>query len=103
MNFLFNRRSALKLDLHPAVSLDLSDAPDLAGLEISGSIDPFVNLEEIAPELEWSEAIAAAWGLPSPDRSPSSNPFLTRLWSQLRPQKMPPAPVQKTATEYELA
>lgn len=32
-------------------------------LEIGGTIDEFVNLEEISPDLDWLEAIADSWGI----------------------------------------
>lgn len=33
-------------------------------LEAGGMLDAFVSLEEISPELDWTEAIADAWGIP---------------------------------------
>ena len=42
----------------PAVPLDA------AFLEVAGSFDAFLSLEDFAPDLSWREALAAAWGLP---------------------------------------
>jgi hypothetical protein len=35
--------------------------------EVAGAIDAFVSLEEIAPDLDWMEALAATWGMPCPE------------------------------------
>ncbi len=32
--------------------------------EVAGMFDAFVSLEEIAPDLEWMDAIADSWGIP---------------------------------------
>lgn len=34
--------------------------------EVAGAIDAFVSLEEIAPNLDWMEVLAATWGVPYP-------------------------------------
>ena len=37
---------------------------DAAFLEVAGSFDAFLSLEDFDPDLGWREALAAAWGLP---------------------------------------
>jgi hypothetical protein len=32
--------------------------------EVAGMFDAFVSLEEIAPGLDWTDAIADSWGIP---------------------------------------
>ncbi|BAY57150.1 hypothetical protein NIES2135_40140 [Leptolyngbya boryana NIES-2135] len=34
--------------------------------EAGGMFDAFVSLEEIAPDVTWSDAIADQWGIPNP-------------------------------------
>ena len=34
-------------------------------IEVSGLMDDFMSLEEIAPGSEWSDVLAATWGVPS--------------------------------------
>lgn len=35
--------------------------------EVAGAINAFVSLEEIAPNLDWMEVLAATWGVPCPE------------------------------------
>jgi hypothetical protein len=32
--------------------------------EVAGMFDAFLNLEEIAPDLNWTDVIADSWGVP---------------------------------------
>jgi hypothetical protein len=51
-------------------------------LEVAGAFDAFVSLEDIAPNLDWMEVIAASWGVPNPQ---SEQPFsLKQLARSLR-------------------
>jgi hypothetical protein len=34
--------------------------------EVGSMFDAFVSLEEIAPDITWSDAIADQWGIPNP-------------------------------------
>ena len=38
--------------------------PETVTLEVAGGFDAFFSLEELDPDLNWPEALAAAWGLP---------------------------------------
>lgn len=40
-------------------------APEPTYVEVSGLMDDFMSLEEIAPGAEWSDVLAATWGVPS--------------------------------------
>lgn len=37
-----------------------------ADLEVASAIDAFVSLEDVAPDADWAEVLAAAWGVPCP-------------------------------------
>lgn len=39
--------------------------PQLTYIEVSGLMDDFISLEETAPGSEWSDILAATWGVPS--------------------------------------
>ncbi len=39
--------------------------PEPTYIEVSGLMDDFISLEEIAPGAEWSDVLAATWGTPS--------------------------------------
>ena len=39
--------------------------PQLTYIEVSGLMDDFISLEETAPGAEWSDILAATWGVPS--------------------------------------
>ena len=39
--------------------------PEPACIEVSGFMDDFMSLEEIAPGAEWSDVLAASWGVTS--------------------------------------
>ena len=51
-NTLFSKNSA-------------KSAAEPAYIEVSGLMDDFMSLEEIAPGAEWSDVLAATWGVPS--------------------------------------
>ena len=51
-NTLFSKNSA-QLTVEPTY------------IEVSGLMDDFMSLEEIAPCAEWSDVLAATWGVPS--------------------------------------
>jgi hypothetical protein len=40
-----------------------------ACIEVSGFMDDFMSLEEIAPGAEWSDVLAASWGIASPSQA----------------------------------
>ena len=46
-------------------SLQSAYIPELTYIEVSGLMDDFISLEEIAPGAEWSDVLAATWGVPS--------------------------------------
>ncbi|MBW4421963.1 MAG: hypothetical protein KME13_22565 [Myxacorys californica WJT36-NPBG1] len=37
-----------------------------ADIEVAGAIDAFVSLEDVVPDADWAEVLAAAWGMPYP-------------------------------------
>lgn len=41
-----------------------SEQQAISPLEVGGAIDAFISLEEIAPDVDWTDALAASWGLP---------------------------------------
>jgi hypothetical protein len=41
--------------------------PETTALEVAGGFDAFFSLEDLDPDLDWHEALAAAWGLPYPE------------------------------------
>lgn len=76
MNFRWNNPSGNPSEMAQDANgeADRSDADchyldaDLLGadLEVAGAIDAFVSLEDVAPDADWAEVLAAAWGVPCP-------------------------------------
>lgn len=46
-------------------SLQSAYRPEPTYVEVSGLMDDFMSLEEIAPGAEWSDILAATWGVAS--------------------------------------
>ncbi len=46
-------------------SLQSAYLPEPICIEVSGLMDDFMSLEEIAPGAEWSDILAATWGVAS--------------------------------------
>jgi hypothetical protein len=47
--------------------------------ELPGTNSAFVSLQDLGSDLAWQEAVADAWGIPSPAR----RPLKTTIFSQL--------------------
>lgn len=59
----------------PLPKQDHFKAQPVCEIEVAGAFDAFVSLEEISPNLEWMEVLAASWGVPycaANDRATSS-------------------------------
>jgi hypothetical protein len=54
----------IPLFLRKSTPVDPLVCPNPAPLEVAGGFDAFFSLEDFDPNLDWREALSAAWGVP---------------------------------------
>jgi hypothetical protein len=68
-NNLFCRQSAQSIATR-------SESGENTYIEVAGLMDDFMSLEEVAPGAEWSDVLAASWGIPCETATPQARPAL---------------------------
>ena len=62
---ILNRVDGVQAVMFNTLFSSTQSTPEPTYIEVSGVMDDFMSLEEIAPSAEWSDVLAATWGVPS--------------------------------------
>lgn len=57
---------------------------EVSYVEVAGLMDDFMSLEEVAPGAEWSDVLAASWGIPCETGTTETKPSVNFKASTIR-------------------
>ncbi len=58
-------------------SVPKGPAPEDSYVEVAGLMDDFISIEEVAPDSDYSDLLAASWGIPCETATPEARPTLS--------------------------